>query len=115
MSKTLHRDSWDQYVSITEKQIADQRAEIERLTAENERQFKATTEDQEIIARLLAENGRLIAGIKWVLDNIDHKKAPLVVGRLRFAMRGIHQQETVCHACGAVKPEPHKDICSATW
>ena len=37
MATTLHRDSWDQYVATTEKQIADQRAEIERLTAENER------------------------------------------------------------------------------
>lgn len=30
---TLHRDSWEQYAAICEKQIAEQQAEIERLRA----------------------------------------------------------------------------------
>jgi predicted nuclease with TOPRIM domain len=49
--------------------------ERERLTAENERQFKATTEDQEIIARLLAENGRLLRCIVSIEDELCREPA----------------------------------------
>jgi transcription initiation factor TFIIIB Brf1 subunit/transcription initiation factor TFIIB len=47
----------------------DDEAHIQRLTAENERQFNATTEDQKIIAGLLAEN----KGLRAALDEIERE------------------------------------------
>lgn len=79
---------------LYEDELRKATAEIERLTAENERQFKATTEDQEVIARLLAENGRLRTAVKeacYAMCTMDYEEQKAVAASLQKEL-AVHQQ-----------------------
>lgn len=106
MATTLHRDSWDQYVAIVEKEAADLCAEIERLTAElaewkaaADTEARLRREYHDKAERLTAENERLRAALRCEEESgtcvmvHDPEREPCDAENCRY-VRALNQQLT---------------------